>query len=117
MDAPTMQIAGLRLAPVQCTAWGHRLRLVYPRLITIYQLMEPENAQTHYSEKLILLPNGVSPKPPVGQLTKTRSDFQHGGRHYLFFCCQALLNTCRNMILYLLKLLMCASISICVYSC
>jgi predicted O-linked N-acetylglucosamine transferase (SPINDLY family) len=93
MDAPTMQIAGLRLAPVQCTAWGHP---VTSGLSTIdyylsSELMEPENAQAHYSEKLILLPNlGVSyPKPPVGQLTKTRSDFQLREDAIIYFCCQA----------------------------
>jgi len=49
---PTMQIAGLRLAPVQCTAWGHPVTSGLPT-IDYYlssQLMEPENAQAHYSE-------------------------------------------------------------------
>lgn len=53
--------------------------------------MEPEDAQAHYSEKLILLPNlGVSyPKPPVEKQTKTRSDFQLREDAVVYFCCQA----------------------------
>ena len=59
MDAPTMAMAGLRLAPIQCTAWGHP---VTTGLGTIdyflsSELMEAENAQDHYSETLIKLPN------------------------------------------------------------
>ncbi|MFE1746470.1 tetratricopeptide repeat protein [Coleofasciculus sp. H7-2] len=59
MDALTIQIAGLRLAPVQCVAWGHPVTTGLPTLdyFLSSQLMEPENAQEHYSEKLIRLPN------------------------------------------------------------
>jgi hypothetical protein len=48
----------MRLARVQCTAWGHPVTSGLPN-IDYYlssQLMEPENAQEEYSEKLILLP-------------------------------------------------------------
>ncbi|NJL92054.1 MAG: tetratricopeptide repeat protein [Coleofasciculaceae cyanobacterium SM2_1_6] len=67
MDAPTMAMAGLRLAPIQCTAWGHP---VTTGLGTIdyflsSELMEPENAQDHYSETLVKLPNiGVAYPAP-----------------------------------------------------
>ena len=93
MDAPTIQIAALRLAPIQCTAWGHP---VTSGLQTIdyfisSELMEPENAQLHYSETLIKLPNiGVSyPKPIVGELTQTRSDFDLREDAVIYLCCQA----------------------------
>jgi predicted O-linked N-acetylglucosamine transferase (SPINDLY family) len=59
MDAPTIPIASLRLAPVQCTAWGHPVTSGLPT-IDYYlssELMEPENAQEHYTETLIRLPN------------------------------------------------------------
>lgn len=93
MDPPTMQIAGLRLAPVQCTAWGHPVTTGLPTIdyFLSSELMEPENAQEHYSEVLVRLPNiGVAyPKPAVGQLTKTRSDFQLREDAVIYLCCQA----------------------------
>jgi len=49
MHPPTMQIAALRLAPVQCTAWGHPLTSGLPT-VDYYlssELMEPENEQAH----------------------------------------------------------------------
>lgn len=93
MDAQTMQMAGLRLAPVQCVAWGHP---VTTGLATIdyflsSELMEAENAQEHYSEKLIRLPNiGVSyPKPYIPPVVKTRSDFQLQDDAVIYLSCQA----------------------------
>ncbi len=80
MDAATLRIAGLRLAPVQCIAWGHPVTSGLPTIdyFLSSDLMEPENAQEHYSETLIRLPNiGVSyPQLPVPTLTKNRADFQ-----------------------------------------
>jgi predicted O-linked N-acetylglucosamine transferase (SPINDLY family) len=93
MDPPTMQIAGLRLAPVQCMAWGHPVTSGLPTIdyFLSSQLMEPDNAQEHYSEKLIRLPNiGVSyPKPYIPPLVKTRSDFQLRDDAVIYLCCQA----------------------------
>ncbi len=94
MDAPTMKMAALRLAPVQCTAWGHP---VTTGLSTIdyflsSQLMEADNADEHYSETLVRLPNiGVAyPKPKdIPALTKSRSDFNLPEDTILYFCCQA----------------------------
>jgi predicted O-linked N-acetylglucosamine transferase (SPINDLY family) len=94
MDAPTMQMAALRLAPVQCTAWGHPVTTGLPTIdyFLSSQLMEPENAQEHYSETLVRLPNiGVAyPKPKdIPNLTKSRSDFNIPEDAVLYFCCQA----------------------------
>jgi predicted O-linked N-acetylglucosamine transferase (SPINDLY family) len=93
MDAQTMQMASLQLAPIQCTAWGHP---VTTGLSTIdyflsSELMEPENAQEHYSETLIRLPNiGVSyPKPYIPPITKTRADFHLKDDAVIYLCCQA----------------------------
>lgn len=93
MDALTIKIAALRLAPVQCSAWGHPVTSGLPT-IDYYlssELMEPENADEHYSETLIRLPNiGVSyPKPIVGKLTNTRSDFNLRENAVIYLCCQA----------------------------
>ncbi|MEG3896259.1 MULTISPECIES: O-linked N-acetylglucosamine transferase family protein [unclassified Microcoleus] len=93
MDAPTIQIAALRLAPIQCSAWGHPVTSGLPTIdyFISSELMEPENAQSHYSETLIKLPNiGVAyPKPMVGELTLSRSDFNLREDAVIYLCCQA----------------------------
>lgn len=93
MDAPTIQMAGLRLAPIQCSAWGHPVTSGLPTIdyFISSELMEPVQAQEHYSETLIRLPNiGVSyPKPLVGTLTHTRSDYDLSDEAILYLCCQA----------------------------
>lgn len=93
MDAQIMQIAGLRLAPIQCMAWGHPVTSGLPTIdyFLSSELMEPENAQEHYSETLIRLPNiGVAyPKPYIPPITKTRADFQLREDAVIYLCCQA----------------------------
>mgnify|MGYP002777783275 FL=1 len=93
MDAPTMQIAGLRLAPVQCVAWGHPVTTGLPTVdyFLSSELMELENAQEHYSEKLIRLPNiGVSyPKPYVPPVSKARSNYDLPEDAVIYLSCQA----------------------------
>ena len=93
MDAPTIQIAALRLAPVQCSAWGHPVTSGLPTIdyFISSELMEPENAQSHYSETLVKLPNiGVSyPKPTVGKLNNSRLDFDLREDAVIYLCCQA----------------------------
>ena len=93
MDAPTMQMAGLRLAPIQCTAWGHPVTTGLPTIdyFLSSQLMEGENAQEHYSEKLILLPNiGVAyPEPYIPPVVKTRSNYGLSDNDIIYLCCQA----------------------------
>jgi protein O-GlcNAc transferase len=79
MDPLTTYIAGLRLAPLQCTTWGHPITSGLPT-IDYYlssDLMEPDKAQSHYSETLVRLPNiGVCyEKPSIPKLIKSRSDF------------------------------------------
>lgn len=93
MNPQTMCMAALRLAPVQCTAWGHPVTTGLPTVdyFLSSELMEGENAQEHYSEKLILLPNiGVSyPKPYIPPIVKTRADFGLSDDDVLYLCCQA----------------------------
>lgn len=68
MNPATLQLAALRLAPVQCKGWGHPVTTGLPT-IDFYlssQLMEPPGAEQHYSEKLIQLPNlALNYTPPV----------------------------------------------------
>ncbi|MGB3534379.1 MAG: tetratricopeptide repeat protein [Microcoleaceae cyanobacterium] len=94
MDPPTLQMAALRLAPIQCTAWGHPVTTGLKNIdyFLSSELMEAENAQSHYSETLIKLPNiGVAyPKPKdIPTITKKRSDFNLSEDNILYFCCQA----------------------------
>nr|WP_275974410.1 hypothetical protein [Argonema galeatum] len=94
MDSQTVKMAGLRLAPVQCTAWGHPVTSGIPTIdyFLSSELMEPENAEEYYSEKLIRLPNiGVAyPKPEdIPVLTKNRADFGLPDDAVLYLCCQA----------------------------
>jgi protein O-GlcNAc transferase len=59
MDPMTVRLASLRLAPLQCTSWGHCDTSGLPT-IDYYlssDLMEPPDAVEHYSEYLIRLPN------------------------------------------------------------
>jgi protein O-GlcNAc transferase len=59
MDKVSAQLAGMRLAAVQCTSWGHPVTSGFPTIdyFLTSDLMEPENAEAHYTEKLVRLPN------------------------------------------------------------
>lgn len=94
MDAQTVKMAGLRLAPVQCTAWGHPVTSGIPTIdyFLSSELMEPKHGQEHYSERLIRLPNiGVAyPKPEdIPPLKKSRADFGLPDDAVIYLCCQA----------------------------
>ncbi|MCL1464913.1 tetratricopeptide repeat protein [Argonema galeatum] len=94
MSPVTYQIAGLRLAPVQCTTWGHPVTTGLPT-IDYYlssDLMEPDKARSHYSEKLVRLPNIAMSyeKPDVPKLTKTRSYFNLREDAIIYLSCQSL---------------------------
>ncbi len=87
------EFAGLRLAPVQCTAWGHPITSGLPT-IDYYlssELMEPENGQEHYRETLIRLPNiGLCyPKPAPSDQAKTRAEFSLRDETIVYLCCQS----------------------------
>ncbi|MDD2898664.1 MAG: methyltransferase domain-containing protein [Desulfuromonadaceae bacterium] len=59
MDTATLKLAALRLAPVQCASWGHPVTTGMPTIDYYISsaLMEPAEADSHYTEKLIRLPN------------------------------------------------------------
>ena len=59
IDALTLQLAALRLAPLQAATWGHPETTGLPT-IDFYlsaEELEPPCAQDNYSEKLVLLPH------------------------------------------------------------
>jgi predicted O-linked N-acetylglucosamine transferase (SPINDLY family) len=59
MDATTAKLASMRLAPVQAASWGHPETTGLPTIDYYLSAegMEPPDAQAHYTEKLIALPN------------------------------------------------------------
>ena len=76
MNVETMQLASLRLAPVQCCGWGHPVTTGLPSIdyFLSSDLMEPEDADRFYSESLVRLPNlsllYTKPSLPASPLTK-----------------------------------------------
>ncbi|WP_449417246.1 tetratricopeptide repeat protein [Phormidium nigroviride] len=94
LQAQMTQLAALRLAPIQCTTWAHPVTSGLPTVdyFLSSDLMEPENATEHYSEKLIRLPNiGISyTKPTIPILEQTRSDFNLREEAVVYLCCQTL---------------------------
>lgn len=99
MDSQSMLTAGLRLAPIQCVGWGHPITsgLSTMDYWLSSDLMEPENGQEHYSEKLIRLPNLANchsieqhDRLQREPLTKCRTDFGLPEDAVLYFCSQSL---------------------------
>jgi protein O-GlcNAc transferase len=73
MDTISAQLAAQRLARVQCASWGHPDTSGFATLdyFLSSDLMEPPDAQHHYTERLVRLPNlSIYYEPP---LTSDRS--------------------------------------------
>ena len=70
MDPRCAQLAAQRLAPVQCASWGHPVTSGFPTIDCFLgsELMEPADAQDHYTEKLVRLPNlSIYYEPPIAR--------------------------------------------------
>jgi ABC-type polysaccharide/polyol phosphate transport system ATPase subunit/predicted O-linked N-acetylglucosamine transferase (SPINDLY family) len=86
MHAPTFALAALRLAPVQVCAWGHPSTSGLPTIdhFLSVQGMEPEGAQSAYTEALHLLPGlGTRYARPGGAATGTNAPPLPEGHRYL----------------------------------
>lgn len=59
MDPVIPNLAAQRLAPVQCSSWGHPETSGFSTIdyFLSSELMEPRNGKDHYTEELVLLPN------------------------------------------------------------
>lgn len=59
MSIETLQLAALRLAPIQCASWGHPITTGLPTIdyFLSSDLMEPEDADQYYSENLVRFSN------------------------------------------------------------
>jgi CRISPR-associated protein Csy1 len=92
MHSMTFALAALRLAPVQCAAWGHPTTTGH-RTVDYYlsaASMEPPDAARHYSERLVLLPGiGTQYSPPAVPDDTDRARFALPER-VLLLCPQSL---------------------------
>ncbi len=94
MDPQVLQLAALRLAPVQATSWGHPQTSGMPTIDDFLSsaLMEPPDGDTHYTERLVRLP-GLSCRPvpvAVAPAAIARAEIGVEADDTLFWCCQSL---------------------------
>lgn len=94
MDRVTTKLACLRLAPVQVTSWGHPIT---SGLSTIdyylsSDLMEYQEADEHYTETLVRLPNLAIyyQLEEVQPQIVNREDLKLAESDIVFWCCQSL---------------------------
>jgi protein O-GlcNAc transferase len=94
MDPMTMRLAAVRLVPIQVGSWGHPNTSGLPTIdyFLSSDLMEPENAQSHYTEQLVRLANlGIRYRPlEVSRPHLTRSALGMPEDGVLYWCCQSL---------------------------
>jgi len=94
MDPLAARLAMMRLAPLQCTAWGHPETSGLPTIDYFFSsdLMEPPEAQDHYTEKLVRLPNLSIYYTPlkVSEEDADRNTFNLRENSVLYLCCQSL---------------------------
>ena len=94
MDWLTLHLAAQRLAPVQCVAYGHP---VTTGLDTIdffisNDSMEPDDAASHYTERLVSLPGtGVCmPRARLSSALKSRHDYGLPSDSVIYLATQSL---------------------------
>jgi predicted O-linked N-acetylglucosamine transferase (SPINDLY family) len=99
MDAFNMLLASLRLAPIQCVGWGHPVTSGLPTMDCWLscELMEPEDGDQHYTEKLVRLPNlghcysdAQCRRLATSKPLKSRTDLGLPEDRVLYFCSQSL---------------------------
>ena len=94
MEPFTLLLSALRLAPVQCASWGHPVTTGLPTMdyFLSSDLMEQAEAGSHYSEKLVRLPNlsVYYQRPGTNPASGDRSHFGFEQNHVIYLCCQFL---------------------------
>ena len=82
----------LRLAPVQCTSWGIQVTSGIPQ-VDYYlssELVEPEDARSHYTENLVLASTLLTfqRRVSLGDSPKSRQHFGVAEDQHLYLCAQ-----------------------------
>jgi predicted O-linked N-acetylglucosamine transferase (SPINDLY family) len=94
MDLTAVQLAAQRLARIQCVAWGHPETTGFPTVdyFLSSELMEPQDGEAHYSERLVRLPNlSIYYEPlAVGDVGLTRAELGLRDSAILFWSAQTL---------------------------
>ncbi len=96
MEPFTYYLAFSRLAPVQCVSFGHPDTTGIDNIdyFVSTNLFETQEADSHYSERLIRLHNVGTPAyyypPNINHLTKKRAHFGLKDQVHLYFCPQTL---------------------------
>ncbi|EKD99031.1 MAG: tetratricopeptide protein, partial [uncultured bacterium] len=92
MDVTVSMLGAMRLAPVQCVAWGHPVTTGHQNIDYYLSCasMEPENASEHYTEKLFLLSGiGTCYSRPACFSSSCRSHYGLPEDSHLYFCPQS----------------------------
>lgn len=93
MDNISCTLAAQRLAPVQCVSWGHPETSGLPTVdyFLSSDVMEPADAQAHYTEKLVRLPNlSVYCEPMDPPPQTARAELGLSADAIAFWCGQSL---------------------------
>jgi CRISPR-associated protein Csy1 len=93
MDATPFALASLKLAPIQCAAWGHPVTTGLPTIDVFFSCaaMEPPEGDSHYSEKLVRLPGiGTRYAMPRAPDDVNRARFRLPSAAPLLLCPQSL---------------------------
>lgn len=89
-----LKLASLRLAPMQCTTWGHPVTSGLPAIDDFLssELMEPRDGDAHYTERLIRLPGlSITYDPvPAGDVAEDRAGFGFDAGRVVFLAVQSL---------------------------
>jgi predicted O-linked N-acetylglucosamine transferase (SPINDLY family) len=94
MDALTYTLAFSRMAPIQCTTWGHPVTTGSPTIdyFISSELLELPTADDHYTENLVRLATLATyyVRPQLSGPTKSRADFNLPEARHLYVCPQTL---------------------------
>ena len=92
MDVTGYMLGAMRLAPVQCVAWGHPVTTGHKNMDYFISCasMEPDNASEHYTEKLVLLGGiGTCYIRPACSSPPDRSHYGLPDDSHLYLCPQS----------------------------
>lgn len=94
MKPQITKLASLKLAPIQCVTLGHPITSGFPTIDYYLSrvLMESENSEKYYTEKLYLLANiGIClPEIKLPDKHKTRQEFNLKDTDIIYLCTQSL---------------------------